>query len=1345
MTRFPFEDHERYTPVSALNGGVLGPTFLVEDQERGELHIFKLIEGAQALDIEALRQDFAALQRLKHPNLVPYEELLYDEEHIAIVRPQIQGQPFLAYIQADASEQEHDAPRTPQQAAAVRPKDDALDALDSLSAQLDQLNDPLAPTDLSSKALEDQLQCIADESTSELGEIIKHITKRSIRPPHEALHQSLKRLRSTLPQLLSALELLHRYRRCHGELHPHNVLVDEGGRCHLIEYGLAPLLPEHDHPDSSDVPLDNYHSLLWRRYRSASPYFAPEVILEHRYSAAADIYSLGCLIFEALTGRAAFEPFNLEQDLWVQRSATPSLLEHQPHCPSAWAELLQQMLSLDPSARPTSDELLAQFTEYERDEDESTWWEPTLLPPSFIAEPMAISGRDELVDELLQALDTQAEERYLPLYLVEGHEGTGKHHLTERVCYELARRGWSIMQIKSGVNEAEPMLPWRLIATQLRELIKHCPDKLKGPLKAQLIIASSLLPDLLPQESAAGLTDTQELAKTQLNTSRLRAIKALGALLTTLAKERPLLILITDLHHFSPDALDLLHDLRASPLQTRCALLATTLPGAQNIEPPHQISAIKRFQARHFTPAEAKHFLEPLAPPEIFNAFEPFLAQDKPRSPLLLKELLFDYQQRLQEEPNAPVILQGEPLQTLYLRRIGMLKPREREVLELIALSAGALRADLLHQLEIPQLDEVMNKLLTWRLIKRTHTALSQTPGYRTSHAVIREVVLKTSPGERRQARFCALAKALEKAPDKSASIASYAFEYWRHGQKPRKAALYAPDALEHALQHQAYHAATAIKRWQIEQRAQYQDQAFNDQELYEAYEELLRYQLCARRPKEAANSCAQAQQAIKDADLKRQLRDRQLWCLLAAGPIHEAHKELESTLERRGFKPLPLAQGHSTFEQLRWRRAYRRWRQDLWQLTGQPLHDALHGDYPQQSWPLLSAQLLTPLSVSVHRFDALILNAPAGAAQLVPTLLTMMPVLLGLDYQRITRNGPRHLQRLETLSATTTGAIKAHTALALASWDKAQGHYPQLKARKAPLLDSLLDLDEPHQQWLRAQAYSLYGMAYVELGELTRARRYHELLIGQERGLGPAQTGAAMIESSIALLCGDLILSQQALDKLKSAPQTHPHTPLEIWAQHQQAKLHLAAGRPDVSVAQLEILQERMRQEGMALTPTLMGKTWLLLSQALLVSYMVEHTLHESQRYRSLLKLKKALHQLNAHKADLGPLDQVRRLRALARAQMFKAHIGVFKRRAMHTALEIMNEAVTRMVTIPNALEQALCAEARGLILQALEAPEGRALITQAHKLYEHLGISSPLHLEGWPLPKGLSALHED
>ncbi len=119
-------------------------------------------------------------------------------------------------------------------------------------------------------------------------------------------------------QVASALDAAHRHGLVHRDVKPSNVLIAHGGHCYLADFGLT-----QDAADRSDLTLTG--QLL-----GSVDYAAPEQIEGKRVDGRADVYSLGCLLHECLTGSVPFPKDSDLAVLWAHVNEPPPRLDAHP-------------------------------------------------------------------------------------------------------------------------------------------------------------------------------------------------------------------------------------------------------------------------------------------------------------------------------------------------------------------------------------------------------------------------------------------------------------------------------------------------------------------------------------------------------------------------------------------------------------------------------------------------------------------------------------------------------------------------------------------------------------------------------------------------------------------------------------------------------------------------------------------------------------------------------------------------------------------------------------------------------------------------------------------------------
>src|SRR5690606_8410736 len=144
-----------------------------------------------------------------------------------------------------------------------------------------------------------------------------------------------------------SLREAHRLEVIHRDLKPGNVLLtrhgDEEDFVKVLDFGLV-----------KHIETENEQELTKAGLFMGSPkYMSPEQIRGERVDARADVYALGVVMYEMITGKVPFERENTVKVLMAHmHDAVPPI--HVPDCPPGLIELIMRCLAKQPEGRPSS-------------------------------------------------------------------------------------------------------------------------------------------------------------------------------------------------------------------------------------------------------------------------------------------------------------------------------------------------------------------------------------------------------------------------------------------------------------------------------------------------------------------------------------------------------------------------------------------------------------------------------------------------------------------------------------------------------------------------------------------------------------------------------------------------------------------------------------------------------------------------------------------------------------------------------------------------------------------------------------------------------------------------------
>jgi eukaryotic-like serine/threonine-protein kinase len=185
-------------------------------------------------------------------------------------------------------------------------------------------------------------------------------------------------------QACAGIGYAHRAGLVHCDVKPHNMLVTPDQRLKVTDFGIARAL--------SSIHPDEQHDVVW----GSPQYFSPEQASGAAPSPASDVYSLGVILYEMLTGQLPFtseDPVELARMHREYAPLPPRQLN--PAIPPALEQILLKVLSKEPSSRyRTADQLGRILVSFSQQADPYAANIPTSIGPATPPVVQSVSPRN---------------------------------------------------------------------------------------------------------------------------------------------------------------------------------------------------------------------------------------------------------------------------------------------------------------------------------------------------------------------------------------------------------------------------------------------------------------------------------------------------------------------------------------------------------------------------------------------------------------------------------------------------------------------------------------------------------------------------------------------------------------------------------------------------------------------------------------------------------------------------------------------------------------------------------------------------------------------------------------
>ena len=502
---------ERFAVRRRLGEGGFGVVYEAWDSKLEAPVAVKLLRRVENTALLRFKSEFRSLADVLHPNLVRLGELVSTGSTWFFTMELIDGSDILSFIELPDAGRDHEA------------------ILDSPTVGPESLTIDTPASGPPPAGLETSEAAAVGLRTEQL--------------PPRANPFDEARLRDAFGQLAEGVSALHGFGLLHRDLKPSNVLVARDGRVVVLDFGLVAHLGEEDLTESVHIV-------------GTPAYMSPEQGMGREVGPASDWYSVGVMLYEALTGSPLFRG-SLPQILRDRQSPVPRPRDLVPGVPEDLDALCRDLLQIDPAARPSGPEVAARLQRPLK---------------ALAAEPAApvrddrFVGRELELGVLADALDRVRDGRAATVF-VSGASGMGKTALV-RCFLDRLRAADSDALVLNGRCYQRENVPYKALDSLVDELSRRL-GRMKALEAAQYMPRDRhALARLFPVLGGIGETGPGRRREPEIPDAielRRRAFAALRELLGRLADNTTVVLFIDDLQWGDVDSAALLREITRPP------------------------------------------------------------------------------------------------------------------------------------------------------------------------------------------------------------------------------------------------------------------------------------------------------------------------------------------------------------------------------------------------------------------------------------------------------------------------------------------------------------------------------------------------------------------------------------------------------------------------------------------------------------------------------------------------------------------------------------------------------------------------------------------------------------
>ena len=409
-------------------------------------------------------------------------------------------------------------------------------------------------------------------------------------------------------RVCSALAHLHSAGIVHRDLKPDNVFVRSDGSPILVDLGISTRFSGESGREALEAYVGPIGSLQ---------YMSPEQIRGEFVDARADLYALGCVLYECVTGEAPF--FGLPRS-----TVLTAHLEQRPPSVSSLVDgvapdldlLISRLLEKDPHNRLGYAEDVARILSGVCEKKSPRAAQPAVIAAPYVYRPPFVGRRVtlEILDEAMRELKDRS--RGETIYL-GGESGVGKTRVTMEATRMATQRGLRVIVSQctrlASVDERQANgLPLHVFAPVLLMVADHCRERGDAETHRLFGATGRVLVNYQPAlADVPGFSTLPDPGALEPSAARERVLNVMRTTLLAFADLRPFLLVIDDLQWADELSIEVLASLPASTTPSGLLTVATYRPeeGGPKIRQLVNKTGIRQIQLDRFGLGEVSALL----------------------------------------------------------------------------------------------------------------------------------------------------------------------------------------------------------------------------------------------------------------------------------------------------------------------------------------------------------------------------------------------------------------------------------------------------------------------------------------------------------------------------------------------------------------------------------------------------------------------------------------------------------------------------------------------------------------------------------------------------------------